>query len=262
MNGLNIRSITKLGLQVSLVILLAFPLLPLRVSVFTVIPFLVFAALSLYLSKNRAHSRQSIVLLLLFFAVPAIYLTELLVTDNVTFVWFEIQRKMGLAFIPAGVFMVHRAGVDIDVRRYINVLVASTTILVVYSSGSILINGLVPEYVSSGGIAFAFRKAVSGLVHIHPTYFGMLIGYSALVMINGLYRSEGFNKAFGIKAVVALILVCFLVLLAARMAFLSFVVAALILTLMRLKENKQQVSSRLFIHYHLCVADALCTYYV
>jgi O-antigen ligase len=227
---------TNVGLQLTLILLFAFPIFPLRVSALAVYPFVILSALSFYNSSNSEHGKESLIILIAFSVIPIIYLSELLFTNNVPYVWWVVQRKLGLIFIPLGFFMLNHAGVQLNYKRFINVLVTVTSLMVVYCCGSIFYSGLNPEHVNSGGTAFAFRTAVSQLVHLHPTYFGLVIAYSALVLLNRIYTSVYKSWLFVFRLIVTLMLVTFLIVLAARMVFISFGVAALVLTIMRMNK--------------------------
>jgi len=230
------RSVTNVGLQLALVVLFAFPMFPLRVSAIAVYPFVVFSALSLYDSSNAKHNKESLFILIAFVVLAFIYLSELLFSDNLPYVWLVTQKKIGLIFIPLGFYMLNRAGLKLKYRRFINVFVAASTMMVIYCYVTIFFNGLNAEYVTSGGTAFALRSAVSQLVHLHPTYFALVIAFSVLVLINRIYNSTFRNWIFFVRIIMVLLLAVFLILLAARMVFISSVVAVMVLTLMRLKK--------------------------
>ena len=203
------RTLVHAGLQLSLVLLFAFPIFHLRFSVFIVILFLLFSGITLFLSKETLRDKERLLLLAAFFLLPIIYLNELTYTENLTYVWFIVQRKMGLILIPVGFFMLYRSGFVLNGRRHVNVFVASNIGLVLYASTMILLNGLNPEHVDTGGVAFAFRTAVSSYVHLHPTYLGMMVSFSALVLINGMLDTRLISKPFVLRTVFTLVLVLF-----------------------------------------------------
>jgi hypothetical protein len=216
-------------LDASLLLLFAFPILPLRLSAALVFPFLLFAALSLWDSPRVIRSPAAIWLLAAFVAFPLFYLTELPFAGNAAYVWGILQRKLGIIFIPLGFYMVLRANVRLDYYRYMRVLVGSIGLLVLYATLTMLIKGPDPDQLASGGRAYAFRTGVEQLTHLHPTYFGLLIAFASLFILHRL-TDKGVRRGLVLPVLLLLVLfMAFLFLLAARMAIGSLVVATLVL---------------------------------
>lgn len=249
--------IGRTGADICLLLLFAFPLLPLQWSAVLVFPFLLFATICLWNSPKAIPAPPLRTwLLVAMLALPLFYLTELLYADSVPYVWGILQRKLGLIFIPLAFYMLLRADVRSAWRRYIHVLVASTALAVIRASVAIMMRGLDPDQLASGGRAYAFRTAVEQWTDLHPTYFGLLIVFSSLYIMHRLVKKDVSGALKVLAFALLAMFIIFLFLLAARMAIVAFTLATLVLifTALNNRRTKALISAGLIL---LVIAGAM-----
>lgn len=228
------------GLKISLTGLFMFPILPYSVSGFCVLLFVLFAFLKFLTSQKIKIDRSNTLILLLFSSIPIIYVSELFFAEYVDYVWSIAQRKMGLLFIPLGFYLLSFSENTIKWKVYLNIFILSVTGLMFYSLIYILIFGLNQQYIESGGFAYGFRTFVEEISGLHPTYFGMMLCFSALYFINVILKLKHL-KLLIFYCLVSLLILVFLMLLASRIALLAFLVGILIIGIGRLKSVKTQL---------------------
>lgn len=220
------------GVDLSLLLLFVFPILPLRIAGFAIIPLAIFTILNIGFNGVDQKNDESWLVFLAFILLPIIYLTELIYTENLPFVWQEVQRKMGLIILPFIFMMLHHSKFKPNVDRYLKAFVFSVSGLVLYASILLLFAGVNQEYLLSGGLPFALRTTTEELVNLHPTYFGLVIAFSATVLIERISRTvkvSKFSFTQALRLFVVLLLTGFLLMLAARIVIVAYIIVLMFL---------------------------------
>ena len=222
--------IASKGFEWTLFLLFMFPLFPLKSAGILVLPLVIFALLSFISSNAKVIQKQELFLFLFFALIPAYYAVELFYANDVQAVWSIVQRKMGLLFIPLGLFLASSSGIKLKHQQLFLNFALSVTLQVVKVSLYFLFGGLNKAYLDSGGFAFAFRTSMEDLVNLHPTYFSLLITMAIFIFFIPLLSKRNVLKSIQFWLIVFVIvwLTSFLFLLAARMVLIAFMLAALL----------------------------------
>lgn len=93
-------------LNFGLILLFAFPALPLNISGMTVLGANIIALFSFMISKHRVKlPKINTWVFVLLSTIFLIYLSELVYASDKPFVWSIVQRKMGLMAVPIAFFL-------------------------------------------------------------------------------------------------------------------------------------------------------------
>lgn len=237
--------IASKGFEWTLFLLFMFPLFPLKLAGILVLPLVIFALLSFISSNSRVIQRQALLLVVLFALIPVYYAVELFYANDVQAVWSIVQRKMGLLFIPLGLFLASSSGIKIKHHQLFLNFALSVTLLVLKVSLYFLIGGLNQAYLDSGGFAFAFRTSMEDLVNLHPTYFSLLITMAIFIFVIPLLSKRNVLKSiqFWLLVLIIVWLITFLFLLAARMALIAFMLAVLLTIWKNITSTRVRIST-------------------
>jgi O-antigen ligase len=229
------------GLDISLLLLFIFPILPLRISGFSIIPLAVFAILNLAITGFDKKKDESWLIFLAFLILPIMYLSELIYTENSAYVWREVQRKMGLIIIPFLFIMIHHSRFKMNVNRYLNAFVIAVLSLVLFTLTMLIVYGVNQDYLVSGGLPFALRTTVEELVGLHPTYLGIVVAFSAIVLVerlSGRVKENCFGFIQAMQVLAIMLMSGFLFLIAARIVILAYILVLMVLAIKGTKSLK------------------------
>lgn len=208
--------------------------------VFAVLLFNVFALFHLIVSpKKRKLDRSRWLSFLLITAIPVFYLTELLSTDNVEYVWDVVQRKMALIFIPSGFFFTYLSGFNLRRQLLSRVFVGSVLFQILRVVVLTSIFGFKAFFDGNGDFTFLFRTVVDKITELHPTYFGIYIAMGLILILSELIPRKGRRDAwFWSGLLVFIIFFIFLNVLAARMALITALVSIVLVLFKTLRSRR------------------------
>ena len=232
---INSNTIIQTLASFSFLAICTFPVLPLTLSGILVLVILIASLASFLFSGYKKKSRQSNVLLLALIVLPVYYFTELLYADDLQDTWFILQRKLALVVLPLSGWLFYSSAGKLNIKIALNVFSISVIGLVLYLLILLGINGLNPEHLETGGLAFALRTKAEEITAIHPTYISMFIGFSGSIFFHRFFlQTKRMEKALYFTAFSLLLVV--LIVLSARMAIFATGLAIIFLMYHHRKE--------------------------
>ncbi len=198
-----------------LLMLFAFPILPLKIAVVLILIFS-FSTILNYFLVQRVELKFSY-LLLLTLSFPLLYFINYLVYPQSHAAWFEFEKRISLLAMPL-IFSI----TWVDVKK--------STLFGVYNVSVLLLSSGVLVYLFvfginqgffSGGLSYAIRSTVELISSIHPTYFSFFAGFSFYLVLSNLLKQKFRPLNFLLRILQLFVLAAILVLLASRIFFLS-----------------------------------------
>lgn len=221
----------KTFVEMSLLLALLFPLLPSKFASISLVIFTISTIVYFLKAKNKVIKRNAILVFGIFIFIPLLYFIQLIFANDTGVVWKIAERKLALFIVPLAFLLVSTAKINLNPITYVRFFYRAVVIFVLYCILQISLQGFHSNYLQSGGFAFAFRTTIEEISKLHPSYFGLFIAFSMLVGMDELFQDwkklNTLTKTWMSFSLIVLLI--FLLFLAARMALLGLVISIVII---------------------------------
>ena len=213
-----------------LIMLFAFPIFPLKLSVIVILTFSFSSIINYFFVENVKLKFNYLLLFSIIF--PLLYFINYLLYPESFDAWFEFEKRIALFGMPI-IFGVTQ--IDINKSKLFFAYNLSVIILCLVVLIHLLFFDINETYFI-GGLSYALRTTIEEQTTIHPTYFSLFTGFSFYIILNNLVKNEFLPIKFLLNIINLLILVVLLILLASKIFFLStLLIIPLIIFKSRLK---------------------------
>lgn len=229
--------------EISLFLALLFPFVPSKFASLLLFLFTISSIIAFVKAKNTVFKWNEILVFGIFIFIPLMYFFQLIFADDIGFVWKIVERKLALFIAPLAFLLVSTSKINLNPLTYVRFFFRVMVIFVVYCILQISLQGFHSNYLQSGGFAFAFRTTIEEISKLHPSYFGLFIAFSILIGMDELFQDwRKLNKLTKVWMSFSLIvLLVFLLFLAARMALIGLVLSSVIILHQRIQSWKIKV---------------------
>jgi len=213
-----------------LLMLFAFPIIPLRYSGILMIVFGLSCFINYFFVNRLKYKFDYVLIITLIF--PLLYLTNYFLNPESFDSWFAFEKRISLFVMP-----ILFSFTVINIKRHKLFLAYNLSVLVLSAGVLIylLFFGINEEHLV-GGQFYAIRTTIEEITLIHPTYFSLFVGFSFYIILNTLIKSKYHLLNSTLKLLHLFVLLIALILLASKMFFLStFVIIPIIIIKSKLK---------------------------
>jgi O-antigen ligase len=212
-----------------LCLLSAFPILPFKLAPIVIGAWCVSCLFVFDLSAFR--KKKKLTLLVVFILPYVLHLASLAANPRDGELWFIIEKKMALFFVPVFVFFSARNLHRERMGTVFNVYIASALVSALMANLNIILKKTEIFSLTGDEFSYAYRTALEDFSGFHPTYFAMAMLFGSLLLIWSLlsgFRSTLYGPVV-YRTIVAGILLGAGMLAGARTPLAAFGISSLIL---------------------------------
>ncbi len=212
-----------------LCLLSAFPILPFRLAPFVIACWCISCLFVFDLSAFR--KRKKIALLIVFILPFILHLVSLAANPRDGELWFIVEKKMAIFFVPVFVFFSARNLHRQRMGTIFNVYLAAALVSALMANLNIILKKTEIFSLTGDDLSYAYRTALEDFSGFHPTYFAMVMLFGSLMLIWSLlsgFRSTLYGPVV-YRSVAACILLGAGMLAGARTPLAAFGISTLLL---------------------------------
>ena len=219
--------------------LFAFPVLPLKVTNFLFILFSVYILFYWLINKPISFFetvKPNLIITLVF--IP--YLVEFIFNYNNSVMQNELLKKLLFYTAPISISIYFTLFKSVNIRNCFNCFAGSVIVVSIYSIAGLVFRQILFTPSSYDNGAYLLRWNFEHISHLHPTYYSL---FACIAILWIIYDFENYTARWKYVLIVSLvILVCVIMLVAAKMPLFILSVGSVLILYKKIKSKRTLIS--------------------